>query len=551
MQQIPVITPDPPISSYQMLLQPTSVHVRLSAKCDSDCVYCERESWKSGHKAVEHDMSEDVWERVLEKFVPHAAGVEVVGLGEPMLSKLFPRVCRDVIDAGKILYFATNGHFLDRPHVLAAVGDAPRVSVSIDAATPETYIKIGRGKAGDFERTIRAVKAFRRAKPSAFLHSQFTAGIYNIDELPQFIELAADLGIQEVLMRMVHDHAIAREDVSLRFHRQRTEAAIDAARAIARERGIWFTAERRPYAETQVMPMSVDDPTSRLRRYLDFVPMSAVVCPGDTCTTWVSSTSTAANATCYFHSSATSSAGVTQLTSSYNYFTVCVNAVTQSSAGVPTAIAVALTTCTTLYSLSASNSLTHMSGLYQVVDWCYLNFNTSILAFAGDLTTTISTAQTAEMYATSIPGIGIVTEVSFNTSSLSTVVSGGSFGANGCTTTNYIQPLSIGNIVVLGPADRVLASPRQSGDRSRLVVEPTGTVAPADQTVLPTEAALIVAADGDCWSCFAQHVVGNVRTDTWDDIVRRPRYQAFLQRRANLNSTVWQEPWCMGCARVV
>jgi MoaA/NifB/PqqE/SkfB family radical SAM enzyme len=122
---------------------------------------------------------------------------------------------------------------------------------------------------------MQAVKTFRKEKPKSFLHSQFTAGTYNIDGLPAFIQVAADCGIQEVLMRFVQNHTTAREDVSLRFARDRTERAIEAAREIAEREKVWFTVERRPYSEE--MPNEAEapvNPLSRLRRYLDFVPFS-------------------------------------------------------------------------------------------------------------------------------------------------------------------------------------------------------------------------------------------------------------------------------------
>lgn len=277
--ELRVLPNDPEIAHYPVLLVPQAIHARLSAKCNLTCFYCERENWASGDKVVEQDMREDVWGALVEKFLPGVRGVELCGLGEPTLAKLFPQAARDVVRLQKTLYFPTNGYFLDRPEVLASVGETPHVSVSLDAWDAESYRRI---RGGDWDRVLRAVKTFRREKPQAFLHSQYTAGTYNIDGLPLFLAVCADLGIREVILRFVQNHTTAREDCSLRFARERTERAIEAARTVAEREKIWFTAERRPYSQEN--PNEADNPTAhpitRLRRYLDFV-LFDVITDGD------------------------------------------------------------------------------------------------------------------------------------------------------------------------------------------------------------------------------------------------------------------------------
>ena len=276
-RQIELLPAQQSLDAFEAILIPEAVHARLSAKCNLDCEFCERESWKRGDKEVEPDMSLEVWEALRDKFLPYVLGMEVCGLGEPTLARLFPQAASDVVDRGKILYFPTNGLFLGTKRVLDNVGEHPRVSVSVDAWDRDSYLRV---RGGDWERLMSSVRVFRHEKPDAFLHSQYTAAQYNIDGLPEFVRLAADLGFNEVLMRFVQCHTIAREDVSLRYAEDRTERAIEAAMAIAEGAGIAFAAERRPYADRTLQSLPVN-PIERLRRYLDFIPFAG----GGSCAT--------------------------------------------------------------------------------------------------------------------------------------------------------------------------------------------------------------------------------------------------------------------------
>lgn len=343
-------------------------------------------------------MPLDVWRAIVEKMFPYVAGAELVGLGEPTLSPLFSRACADVLAAGKTLYIATNGLTLGSRMVLDAVGDTPRVSVSIDAWDAESYKRV-RGEpewnaARQWAKLIDGVRKFRKAKPRAFLHSQYTGHPGNIDGLPKFVELAAGLGFQEVLLRPVHGHSVAREDYSLRYERDRTEAAIDAARDAAQKAGIMFIAERPSYSS---LTAGGSPAVTRIKRYLDFVPLATGTCPVGTATV------------------------------------------------------------------------------------------------TGNTTTTASTTTSAGPAA--VPG-------------------------------ENVQPV-------------VIRSARR---------EPTSESTEEPQTII-CEAPIIVAANGDCWSCFGRHVVGNILTDDWHSIMSRPRYQEFLRNRV---SGQWlKDAWCRNCPRVM
>jgi MoaA/NifB/PqqE/SkfB family radical SAM enzyme len=169
-----------------------------------------------------------------------------------MLVKHLPRMVRYLKDRGTYVLFNTNGTVLNEKNGRALIeADLDELRVSFDASNPESYRRV-RGK-NYFNRILKNVKAFRElqereghAKPRV---SAWLTGLREtIEELPDFVRVAAETGVKEVyLQRLVFfkDHAIglARPDQALYEQLSREEAVhIDRASALAQSLGITFSA---------------------------------------------------------------------------------------------------------------------------------------------------------------------------------------------------------------------------------------------------------------------------------------------------------------------
>lgn len=284
------------------VFHPRSVHVRIAAGCNLGCVFCERENLPeaspgTGRRkrgtltfldgrndlAIEKDMELATWELVKEKLMPHTDFMELGGLGEPTLGKLFPQAAKDIVAAGKGLFFFTNGHYLNLPQVLESVGDTPHISISIDAGTAEAYKRI---RKGDLDKLIESVTAFRAAKPNAIIDSQFTAIADNIDEIPRWVELCAKLGIgrtehgEQLLLIGADHHSTSRVDQSVRFFKDRTLKALAEAVDIAQREGLWLMSRLPAFSEAN--PNAGDDGSDprKLRRWADLMFFGENPCGG-------------------------------------------------------------------------------------------------------------------------------------------------------------------------------------------------------------------------------------------------------------------------------
>lgn len=228
----------------------------------------------------------EVWEACVEKIFEHAECVELSGLGEPTLEPLFPSRARTIADLGKPLYFPTNGAALGRSSVLDSLRDNgdTRVSLSIDAATAETYGKVRvdrKGRAGNWDRLLSNLKAFRKEKPNAIMTSCFVAGAYNIDEFPEFVQFAIDQGFNNVAFRPVRCWDISVEQNSLRYRKARTEKALAKAFELAAQNSFQINAEIPVYADE--FENSGEIPG--FIHYLDVIPLDLMECPTGSGTT--------------------------------------------------------------------------------------------------------------------------------------------------------------------------------------------------------------------------------------------------------------------------
>jgi MoaA/NifB/PqqE/SkfB family radical SAM enzyme len=155
-------------------------------------------------------------------------------------------------DRGTYVLFNTNGTVLNEKNGRALIdAGLDELRVSLDAANAHSYQAI-RGK-NYFNRILKNVRSFRalqerlgceRPRVSAWL----TGLKETITELPDFVRVAAEIGVKEVyLQRLVffEDDAIghARPDQALYERMTREEARyLDEAAALARSLGLTFSA---------------------------------------------------------------------------------------------------------------------------------------------------------------------------------------------------------------------------------------------------------------------------------------------------------------------
>ena len=226
---------------------PVCLYLEVTNRCNLLCETCPRTFEELEPPA---DMSWELFTKIVDQ-VPNIARVVMHGVGEPMLVKNLPDMIRYLKARGTYVLFNTNGTLMQPKRFQELIDTGlDELRVSLDAANRESYAKI-RGK-DFFNRIVRDVGKFiayqKQVGATTPRVSLWLTGLKEtVDQLPEFVRLAAQMGVTEVhLQRLVFDemgYGRAMAGNSLFEGTQETERrAIEAAQEIAHPLGVTLDA---------------------------------------------------------------------------------------------------------------------------------------------------------------------------------------------------------------------------------------------------------------------------------------------------------------------
>ena len=250
---------------------PVCLYLEVTNRCNLLCETCPRT-----FEALEPpaDMSMALFTKIVDQ-APNVARVVLHGVGEPMLVKHLPDMIRYLKARGVHVLFNTNGTLLaPKKHREIIDTGLDELRVSLDAAEAATFLKV-RGK-DMFDRIVRNVGSFTNLQAATGattpLVSLWLTGLKEtVDQLPDFVRLAARIGVREVhLQRLVFDDqgfGMARPDSSLfESTRAEEEASIAEAQAIGQALGVTLDASGATEPGLSLKKQADDKPWSTCRR---------------------------------------------------------------------------------------------------------------------------------------------------------------------------------------------------------------------------------------------------------------------------------------------
>jgi MoaA/NifB/PqqE/SkfB family radical SAM enzyme len=178
---------------------PTFLTIETTAICNLRCVMCPQ-----AIDAVDRPkhLPLELMDQ-LEGLLPSSASIEAYGIGEPLASPAFWQLLTSSkISPETDLRVKSNLTILDgrRIRSLIDVDAKVTISVSMDAATEETYRRI---RGFDFSQITANISKLVEARgPKAYprIFLNMTLMRENIEEAPQFVDLAKKLGADAVQM---------------------------------------------------------------------------------------------------------------------------------------------------------------------------------------------------------------------------------------------------------------------------------------------------------------------------------------------------------------
>lgn len=214
---VPAAVDVPIPAEDEHLENPHELYIEVTNRCNSLCVTCPLTFDPQEH---EHYLSYDEFTSLVDQF-PDLRRTVLQGIGEPLMNRDLARMIRYLKDRGAHVVFNTNAILLyPKRQVELVEAGLDELRVSCDSSTPETYAKI-RG-VNVLPKVLKNVGEMMRTRASLGSTTPrvslwFTGVKENIRELPGLVEIAAELGVDEVyLTRMVFfGEGLATEDQSI------------------------------------------------------------------------------------------------------------------------------------------------------------------------------------------------------------------------------------------------------------------------------------------------------------------------------------------------
>jgi radical SAM protein with 4Fe4S-binding SPASM domain len=227
---------------------PRNLYIEVTNRCNLKCKACilYRGGWESAR-----DMTLEELIRITDQ-LPQLERIALHGIGEPLLNADLPAMIRYLKNRDAFVFFNSNGILLDenRQNELIDAG-LDELRISLDAANQWDYKAMR--NSDRFEQIITNLRSFvkhmRRLQVNRPTLSLWYLGTReNINALPEFVRLAADIGINQVyLQRLVYFHdddgyGLATSNKTLVASEGRVRQRVEQGQNLAKRLGVQFNA---------------------------------------------------------------------------------------------------------------------------------------------------------------------------------------------------------------------------------------------------------------------------------------------------------------------
>ena len=223
-------------------LKPRIMSLELSSKCNLHCLMCMRNAgvYMTGSPGVDMDMH--IFQKLSEEFLG-LEFLEIAGFGENFCHKHILEILDRIGETGLRAHIVTNGLLIKGDIAESVIRNKiERLSISVDAATEETFQKIRQGgKLQDLISNIQYVNHLKRQyhQKTPYLILTFIGMRQNIHEFPAFIELCHQLGVDTVMLQGLNEYGPVKGD-SLLWHKELSIKYFQEAKALADKYGIYI-----------------------------------------------------------------------------------------------------------------------------------------------------------------------------------------------------------------------------------------------------------------------------------------------------------------------
>lgn len=175
---------------------PQRLVLELTNACNLRCIMCGRDEAEFAPTVFKLDYL-----KKLEYLLNIVEEVTLFGWGEPTMHPQFIDILKYLNDFPVRKYFVTNGMRLNKIKDALFDYKVDIMAISLDGAKPETNDRIRFG--GNFDFIIKNIKEIVKQKRERnldypYMNFVMTLMDSNIEELPNLVSLASQIGLQEV-----------------------------------------------------------------------------------------------------------------------------------------------------------------------------------------------------------------------------------------------------------------------------------------------------------------------------------------------------------------
>lgn len=176
--------------------KPQRLILELTNACNLNCIMCGRDEAKFSLTTFDID--------ILKSFAPILKEVEEVtlfGWGEPTLHPQFEEILKFLDNYPVKKYFVTNGMRLDKIKDYIFKYHVDIMAISLDGAKAETNNSIRINSDLDFiVEQLKSIVQFKKENNLSYPYMNFVMTLFdkNIEELPDLVKLASEIGLDEV-----------------------------------------------------------------------------------------------------------------------------------------------------------------------------------------------------------------------------------------------------------------------------------------------------------------------------------------------------------------
>ena len=185
---------------------PPNLQIARSNICNFKCVYCV--DHRVGNEIPRTKNEGQTWKMLLQ-LIPRSESLGFHGISEFFVDPEFFDIVRRCAEAGASLSLNTNGSVCTPKHLEALANYPSYISInfSLDAATPETFLKI-RGQ--DFWRIVRKIKTyinrFEARREMTWISLSFVITKSSVKDMMPFVFLAKALKVDVIKYYRLHEY---------------------------------------------------------------------------------------------------------------------------------------------------------------------------------------------------------------------------------------------------------------------------------------------------------------------------------------------------------